>query len=88
MKAHTVNNKMLGRKEVVAEMKHASTPSMTEAQQHIAQETGVAPELVVVKSIRNQYGSRTFHVEAFAYDSPEHKTKFERAPKAKKEGAK
>lgn len=78
------NNKLLKRRELLVSMKVDKTPSMIEAQDAISAGQKADKELVVVKSIRNSFGTRNFEVEAFVYTSVEQKSKTESKPKVKK----
>lgn len=78
------NNKLLKRRELLVNMKVDKTPSMIEAQDAISAGQKAEKDLVVIKSIRNRFGTREFEVEAFVYSNVEQKTKVERKPKVKK----
>ncbi len=81
------NNKLLKRRELLVNMKVDKTPSNIEAQDSIAAEQKADKDLVVVKSIRNRFGTREFEVEAFVYQTADQKLKTEMKPKVKKVAA-
>ncbi|MBI2666070.1 hypothetical protein HYX13_00500 [Candidatus Woesearchaeota archaeon] len=72
-------NKLLQRrKEVSATVTfQGATPSNTEVTELLAKEVGVAPELVVIKSIKTRFGQQTADVRAVAYPSAEAKKTIE-----------
>ena len=80
-------NDLLKRDEISLALEHTSTPSMAEATKLLSENLKVAAEMVVVKDIRNKYGSREFIVRAFVYDSADGKQKVEPRPKEKKSAA-
>ncbi len=84
---HDTNNPLLHRREIKGLYPSASNPGYTAVQKILAESTGVADTMVVVKRISNAYGSSDFLIEAFVYDSLESLQKFEPKPKAAKGGA-
>lgn len=84
----TVHNMLLKRHEVTAVLESPSNPGFTQAQTQLAQALKVAEEVIVVRAVRSHFGSSSFVVEAFAYDSLEDKQRIEPKPKvATKKGA-
>ena len=61
-----------------------STPSMAESVRFLADELKVQPETIAVKKITNNYGTRTFVINAFVYDDVETKNIIEPKHKDKK----
>jgi ribosomal protein S24E len=78
-------NEHLKRREVRIEVEAEKTPSLTEMQTQVAEKLKAASELVVIKSIRSNFGKKQFQVDAFVYSSAEDKTKFEPKIKVKKD---
>ena len=78
------NNKLLKRRELIVNLNTDKTPSAVEAQDAISAQQKADKELVVIKSIRNRFGTRNFEVEAFVYQNVEQKGKLEMKPKVKK----
>tara|TARA_Y100000310_G_scaffold344950_1_gene460720 strand:+ start:4597 stop:4938 length:342 start_codon:yes stop_codon:yes gene_type:complete len=77
-------NPFLNREEIIFEIKSEAAPSFEE----IKKQTGKDENLVVVKKVNSNFGTQTFTVEVFIYDSPEAKKKIEIIPqKIKKQQA-
>ncbi len=92
----TVENKLLDRKEVEAEVSYTgATPGRDDLRQAICGKIGANPELVVLREIRTGHGRQSALVVAHAYSSkeslekvePEHMRK-RYAPAEKKEAPK
>lgn len=81
---HEKPNKLLKRHEVKIQLQQASPPSHAQALELVATHFKVAPEHVAVKKIRSHYGSHHVTVEAFVYDSADHKKSIEPRVKEKK----
>lgn len=81
---HDKHNLLLKRKELMVSVHQESNPSTSAAKTMIAQSLSVSEDLVVIKSIRNRYGVREFHIESFVYDSAESLDKTEQKAKEKK----
>ncbi len=87
MKFLTENkNLLLKRNDVTFILEQSSAPSMAEAVQALTDDGKDVAEAIVVRSIRNAYGSHSFTVEASIYESPEMRTKVERKKREKKTG--
>ena len=80
-------NEHLKRREVRIEVEAEKTPSLVEMQTQVAEKLKAASELVVVKSIRSNFGKNQFQIDAFVYSSVGDKTKFEPKIKVKKDAA-
>jgi small subunit ribosomal protein S24e len=66
-------NKLLGRREVKAEVLHQGSPTPTrqEIKEAIASQLGTKPELVYIRHIYTEAGIGASRVEAHIYDSEE-----------------
>ncbi len=64
-------NKLLGRREVVALIAHegASTPTRQQVREAVASQLGVSPELVFVRSIKTEFGRGVSKAEVHVYSS-------------------
>jgi len=76
-----VRNELLKRREVRALLEAQSNPGFAQAQTALAQTMKVQEEVIALKNVRSQFGSKTFIVEACVYDSLEDKQRIE--PKVK-----
>lgn len=74
-------NSLLKRKEVTATLSSASNPGFAFSTKFIAEHFKVGEDVVSIKKIENNYGSREFRVFAFVYDTVDAKSKTE--PKIK-----
>ena len=77
-------NSLLKRKEVVAVFSSASNPGFAHSTKFIADHFKVGEDVVAIKKIENNYGSREFRVSAFVYDSSSDRSKTEPKVKEKK----
>ncbi|RMD66116.1 hypothetical protein D6817_04770 [Candidatus Pacearchaeota archaeon] len=77
-----LRNELLKRREIVVSFVSESNPGFANSLKKIVGEFNVPEENVVVRSVRNNFGTREFVVEAFIYDSPQDKERIE--PKKKK----
>lgn len=77
-------NTLLKRKEVVFTLKSDANPGFENAKKAIGEKMKVADETIAVKYVKNNFGTHSFTVEAFVYDTKEDKEKIEPKPKAKK----
>lgn len=80
---HKFDNKLLKRQEVTLHLDSKSNPGFAGATKSVAEEFGAAEELVVVKNVKNSYGTSKFVIHAFIYDSAEAKETVERKVKVK-----
>ncbi len=74
-------NDLLKRREVQFVLPSERNPGFEGSHKKLVEHLQVAPEHVVIKSVKNNFGLNEFLIEAFVYDSIEHKERFE--PKAK-----
>lgn len=84
MKVHSTHNQLLHRKEVNASVESSANPGFADVQKQIAEHFKVGEDMVVVRSVRNRYGTHMFTIEASVYDSADAKMMIERKPKEKK----
>ena len=79
------HNTILKRKEIELSVESPSNPGFQKAAEMVASELKVAPETVALKAVRGNFGTNTFLIEAFVYESQEDKEKTEPKKKVKKE---
>lgn len=79
-----IHNKLLHRKEVVLEIREEKNPGVLKALNIVSGEFKVPVENIVIRRLRSGFGTDKFFVEAFLYDSVEHRNRFEQKPKPKK----
>jgi ribosomal protein S24E len=84
---HESRNELLKRKEFVVEITLASNPGSAHATKLISDHYKVAEDVVIVKKLRNVYGSHSLMINAFIYDSKEAKDKIEPRKKEKRVAA-
>ena len=77
------NNELLNRREMEFSFSSPTNPGFDGAMKKLC-EKGVSEDVSVIKSIKGEYGSENFFVEAFVYNSVESKTKVEPKKKEKK----
>lgn len=77
-------NKLLQRKEVAIKLEHDSNPDYTTVSAMLAEKFKVEEARLSINKIFNNYGSRSFTIDAFIYNSLEAKQKFEPKKKEKK----
>jgi ribosomal protein S24E len=80
-----LKNDLLKRKEMLFVMESESNPGFDEAKRQVAHIAKSVEENIVVKYIKNNFGTKEFFIEAFIYDSKEQKDRTEPKPKAKKQ---
>lgn len=71
-----VKNKLLERKEVVTSMDNASTPTRSSITEKLAEHFGVPGEQIVVNHIMSKFGSKSFVIDSFVYNSLEAKKQY------------
>ncbi|MBD3318792.1 hypothetical protein GF342_02695 [Candidatus Woesearchaeota archaeon] len=82
---NTVDNVLLGRKEIKATLKYTgTTPSNAQVQEAIAAKVNGSKEQTVVKSIYTAFGGNRAKVTAFVYESAEAQKVVEPPVKTKK----
>lgn len=84
MSEHKKYNPLLGRHEVMVSFESIGSPSKLIASGEVAKKHGVDAEKVVVRNVKNSYGSQTFIIDAFIYDSVETRDKVEPKIRVKK----
>ncbi len=77
-------NELLKRREVKFAVESEKNPGFEFVVKEIAEKFKTSEENVAVKSLKNNFGSNNFLVEAFVYDSLDDKNKIEPGPKVKK----
>ncbi len=78
------NNKLLKRKEVEVSQKYGGNPGLALVLKDVAVHFKVQEDLVVIKRINSQFGSDSFLIQAFVYDSVKDKERIEPKKKEKK----
>lgn len=83
----TVDNKVLERKEIAAEVAFdGATPSRADLKKAICEKVGANPELVVLRQVGSSYGIQSVQVVAHSYSSKEAMAETEPAHIRKREG--
>ncbi len=77
-------NEILKRQEVIFSIEHSSTPVFSMLQEKLAMHFKVGEDVVVVKGVNGCFGSSSFDVRAFIYDSLEDKHRMEPRMRKKK----
>jgi ribosomal protein S24E len=82
-------NSLLHRREVVVSMQSESNPGFANALKMISEQFKTPEDQIALKAVRSKFGAHDFLIEAFIYDSPEHRNRIEPKIKVKKkaEGA-
>ncbi|MBI2452107.1 hypothetical protein HYV50_03450 [Candidatus Pacearchaeota archaeon] len=78
-----IKNNLLRRKEITFVIESNSNPGFKNSKKSIVEKLKAPEENVVVKSVKNNFGTREFLIESFIYDSKVDKERIE--PKFKKE---
>lgn len=76
-------NVLLNRREIVCKMESSSNPGFAQAIKEISAETGASEEVIAIKKLGSSYGSSSFIIDAFLYNSAEDKLSIEPKPKKK-----
>lgn len=74
-------NSLLNRREVKLLVEHSGNPGLIKAKEIVATHFKSSPEAVAVKNLKSKFGRDTFLLDAYVYDSAEHKQRIE--PKLK-----
>lgn len=77
-------NDLLKRKEVTIMLHGDSNPGYEHAKKEIAQHFKINDEVLVIKTLKGNFGSKSFLVDALIYDNIADKDKIEPKPKVKK----
>lgn len=77
-------NDLLKRHEVTALLNSETNPGIEQVKSLLAEKFKVSSEHVAVKSLKNNYGTNKFKIEALIYHSPAEKEKTEPKVKTKK----
>lgn len=78
-------NSILKRNEIEYTIEAQSNPGFQKATELIAAELKVAPDTIALKAVRGNFGTNTFLIEAFIYDTAQDKERIEPKKKMKKE---
>lgn len=81
-------NSLLHRHDVIAKKSYTSNPGYNVVKEDIAKHFNKTIDCVAVKSVKGNFGSSEFVIEARVYDSAEKLAEIEPKPRVKKEGAK
>ncbi len=79
-----VKNELLKRKELLFSFEAERNPGFEASKKIIVEKLKVAPENVAVRSVRGNFGSKEFVVEAFVYENAKDKELIEPKVKPKK----
>ena len=77
-------NDLLKRREILFKLKADSNPGYDGCKKKVIEKFNVPEEHVVIKSTRNNFGTKEFFCEVFIYDSAKHKELIEQKKKEKK----
>ena len=77
-------NNLLKRKEVEIIGSYESNPGFEKARKDIATHFKTSEELVVIKNVKNSFGSNEFLINVFVYNSNADKERIEQKKKEKK----
>ena len=77
-------NPLFNRKEILASTNSEKVPSKVELTKIISEKLSSPEENIIIKKISGKFGSKTFNIIAFIYDSKEIKDATEIKPKLKK----
>lgn len=77
-------NPLLNRREVKLVVEHSGNPGFVKAQELVAGHFKADSNAIAVKALKSKFGRDTFLLDAFIYDSVEHKTRVEPKVKVKK----
>ncbi|MFH1425481.1 MAG: hypothetical protein ABIG28_01985 [archaeon] len=80
------SNKLLKRRELEVTFVEDRNPGLERAKEKIVKEFKADESLVVVKSLKNNFGNNEFKVNVFIYEDSESKEKIEPKKKEKKKG--
>tara|TARA_Y100000310_G_C20609258_1_gene777158 strand:- start:519 stop:941 length:423 start_codon:yes stop_codon:yes gene_type:complete len=81
-------NFLTNRKEIKIIVEAEKNPTYEEASKIITEEFKADSELVIVKKIKGKFGTNTFLISCFIYNSKEDKENFEKKKEKKKDGEK
>lgn len=81
------NNLLLKRKEIRFVVEEKSNPGFEKVKNILVEKLKVSPEVIAIKKIKNNFGTREFVVDAFVYSSEKDKLKIEPKVKEKKKAA-
>lgn len=76
-------NKLLKRREVDIIIETEKNPGFERATATIAEQFKVDPQVIALKAVRNNFGTRKFILKAYIYDSVDDKTRLEPRKKNK-----
>lgn len=77
-------NELLKRRELEVVIESYDNPGLEKAKQMVVSQAKLSAENVVVKSLRNNFGTHEFVVEVFVYDSVDDMNRIEPRKKANK----
>jgi len=84
MKMIDRRNDLLKRREIQLAMSSENNPGLEQARKFLAEKLKHPEEHIAIKSLKNNFGTNEFLIEALAYDSKEDKERIEPKPKIKK----
>lgn len=80
-------NDLLKRKEILFKLDSDSNPGFETARKTLADKMKVEDDKIAIKFVKNNFGTHSFIVEAFVYNSKEDKERIEPKVKPKKGAA-
>ena len=78
------HNSILKRKEIEYTIEAPSNPGFQKASELVAEKLKASPDTIVLKAVRGNFGTNTFLIEAFVYDSAQDKERIEPKRKSRK----
>ena len=78
-------NSLIGRREIVAVVESIGNPGFASVKKDLIKKLGLDEKLIIVKKVGSKFGSKSFDIEAFVYDSVESRAKIESAPEEVKQ---
>ena len=77
-------NDLLSRREIKAVVSSNGNPGFAEAGKMVSKNLKVVEENIVVRNVLSKFGRDNFLIDAYVYDSEEHKNKIEPKKKERK----
>jgi len=77
-------NDLLSRREIKAVVSSSGNPGFAEAGKMVSESLKAVEENIVVRNVLSKFGRDSFLIDAYVYDSEEHKNKIEPKKKEKK----
>ena len=79
-----VRNDLLNRREIKAVISSRGNPGFAEAGKMVAESLKAVDDNIVVRNVLSKFGRDSFLIDAYVYDSVDHKNRIEPKKKEKK----